>query len=250
MGRYCVNCGAELVKDSNYCTKCGKRVVDATADNPNSEKPVSISDNNFKSFVNAGSKEDVIRNLEQLEHYFSSKEKQYNIRNGYINYFNTVKKPGVFAWILAGGALSFVFYFLLYGITSIDIGLIGFFCVWIAITIGGYFHFKNKTQRNINNTRIALEKLENELKEHYARAPNCIIAFEYSEPEIIRRLIVLLNNGRADTLKEAINVMLDDIHKQAMLNKQEEIAKSSKNAADAASTAGVLVGISLLTRKR
>lgn len=250
VGRYCINCGSELVEGSNYCPKCGNKVTNATADKPNSEKQASIPSNDFKSSVNDVSKEDVIRNLERLKNYFSSKETQYNLRNNYINYLNTVKKPGLFAWILGGGALSFVFYFLLFAITSIDIGGIGFFGVWIAITIGGYIHFKKKTESNIANTRLALEKLENELNEHYAKASNCIIAFEYSEPEIIQRLIVLLSNGRADTLKEAINVMLDDIHKQSMLNKQAEIAKNSKDSANAATATGLLVGISLLTRKR
>lgn len=250
MERFCTSCGTIIVEGSRFCSNCGKQIKESSTDISDTEQNRQTVNRPIESKVAAESKESLIEELERLRIYFASREAQYNLRNKYINYLNTVTRPKVFAWIIAGGIISFVFYFIFYFITSIDTGSIGLFGVWIFVSIGGYIHFKNKTEQDIKNTQNALIKMENELKEYYDNARNCIIAFDYSEPAIIQNLIGVLINGRADSLKEAINVMLDDIHKQSMLAKQAEIAKNSKDIAKASETTSLLVGISLLSKRR
>ena len=56
------------------------------------------------------------------------------------------------------------------------------------------------------------------------------LAFEYSNPRIISNLIKLIELGRADSLKEAINYMIDDQQKAELIKLQ----KNAKFSADAA----------------
>ena len=52
-------------------------------------------------------------------------------------------------------------------------------------------------------------------------------------------------------MKDSINCMLDDLYKQQMLTKQDEISKNVKNAADSAGAAALFsAGTFLNTRKK
>ena len=245
MDSFCTKCGNKLVPDSIFCQKCGNKVkkdINAKENNEEEKQPqIEVETKN-----SMGSKNDIIIELEKERKYFLSKEMLYNQRNGYINYLNTVKKPSVVAWFFGGGVLAVILYILLVLVISIDIGA-GLLVLWIIISIWGYVHFNNKFKNTVQNTKNVLMNSEAELHNFYNAYLNSIIAFDYSEPAIIQRLITLLQNGRADTLKESINVMLDDIHKHNMLNQQTEIAKNASNAATAT---GLLVGISLLSKRR
>jgi len=137
VGRFCTNCGSELVEGSRFCSKCGSRADDDNVNIPNDVPPVQEKTSPVANVV-TGNKQEIISELKRLHGYFAVKELQYNQRNSYINYLNTVKKPGFFSWLIVGGILSFIFYFLLYLITSIDIGWIGFryfMALWGSYTL-------------------------------------------------------------------------------------------------------------------
>ena len=75
------------------------------------------------------------------------------------------------------------------------------------------------------------------LKKHYEKYKNSPVSFEFSDPVYVECFINLLMNGRADSIKEAINIFMDDYHKQQVLQIHEQIAISAKSAAIAASNA-------------
>lgn len=248
MNKFCTVCGRELTEGSRFCPKCGNCIESSNIEEEVIKQKIDINEIGQQTILT--DKSAIITELERLKEYFMNMETQYNQRNSYILFLNTVKAPSVIAWFFGGGVLAFIIYLLLFLALNWDIGGIGFIVVWIAITVGGYMHFKKKNKFEVYNTRMALKTLETELNNFYLDARNCIIAFDYSEPAIIQKLILLLRNGRADSLKEAINVMLDDIHKQTLINQQAEIVRNSENAANSARTTSALVGISLLTKRR
>lgn len=58
--------------------------------------------------------------------------------------------------------------------------------------------------------------IENQLEVYYRDYGYCPIGIEFCDPDIIKSLADVVRTGRADTIKEAINVLLDDAHKTTM----------------------------------
>lgn len=52
-----------------------------------------------------------------------------------------------------------------------------------------------------------------------------LLSLEYCEPSIIDCLVQFIESGRADTLKEALNLYEDQLHKEVMIKLQEEQIK-------------------------
>ncbi|MEI8198746.1 MAG: hypothetical protein WCG21_01690 [Eubacteriales bacterium] len=65
------------------------------------------------------------------------------------------------------------------------------------------------------------------------------MAFIYTNPYIIKEIKNLVTEGRADSMKEAINIMIDEQHNKKMLLNQAEQLAATKDAASAARTAAI-----------
>ena len=81
----------------------------------------------------------------------------------------------------------------------------------------------------INSERIKerFKEVKLELVNNYNNYANCPIGFEYSNPEVIAIIKKTLISGRAESLKEAINIILDDIHKRNLENGIKNIEQLS-----------------------
>ena len=55
--------------------------------------------------------------------------------------------------------------------------------------------------------------LSKELFDHYISYPNCPVGPEYINPQILSLLHSVLLSGRADTVKESINLVIDETHR-------------------------------------
>lgn len=53
-------------------------------------------------------------------------------------------------------------------------------------------------------------QLSVELYNHYLNCPNCPVGPEYINPKALYKIITVLRSGRADTVKESINVIVND----------------------------------------
>lgn len=58
---------------------------------------------------------------------------------------------------------------------------------------------------------------------------DCPIPFNYSHPEVVRQIADYVMNGRASSVKEALNLMHMDEHYRQMLNIQSQILISAQN---------------------
>lgn len=68
---------------------------------------------------------------------------------------------------------------------------------------------------------------------------HCLIGAEYTNPKVITQLANIFRAGRADTIKEAINVLLDDAHKSNVELQAQLSAQAARQAANGAKTAAV-----------
>lgn len=76
-----------------------------------------------------------------------------------------------------------------------------------------------------------LGECESYLLEAYNSYGVCPISYKYAMPDIVSSIEDLILDGRADTVKEAINLIIADEQSAKLLEYQEQIARSSKQTA-------------------
>ena len=66
-----------------------------------------------------------------------------------------------------------------------------------------------------------------ELEEYYLSYGYCAIGMEFTNPRIIYKLADIVRQGRADNIKEAINILFTDAHRDRMEMLAEEMAANT-----------------------
>ena len=118
----------------------------------------------------------------------------------------------------------------------------------IIATIIGIALITNVNKKKENAIRSRQEAIMGELSDHYYQLSYCPVGFEYTYPPILQQLKQIVQTGRADTLKEAINVMIDDNHKSNMETAAFLTAQNSYAAARSARVAAVAGTINLFKK--
>lgn len=236
MERFCSNCGNPISESQKFCSSCGVE-----------------NENSASQSVN---KTELLNELKNAKAYFDVKLSDYEKLRQLKNEFNTdtgVITPKELAQIsipifilsfivmIVSGAADWI---LIFAISTIIAGLsilifIGAIALWI-------YDLKNNNRRYKEHEEKRKEKaknigqLENEIIAYYEAYENCPIAYEYSYPPALNSIISMISVGRADTVKEAINCMIEDEHNAEMLRLQQKTAEEAKKAAKSASKASVI----------
>ena len=254
MKKYCFNCGSELPTGAKFCSQCGKQQKQEAK----AEKQIynqSKVANRISKKDSCSDKDRLISDLERAHIYFQQKQSDYDDFDNLTNKKAEITRPNGGTLFLLGIVLAFVAYFVIY---LVFIELDSMFLFWALMFIGGVIfpiiQF-NKSNTKVNNQIMLIDQqlkgIEKDLHTHFNAYPNSPVSFKYSNPKIIDVLKDNISSGRADNVKDSISCMLDDLYKQQMLKKQDEISKNVKNAADSASAAALFsAGIFLNTRKK
>lgn len=80
-----------------------------------------------------------------------------------------------------------------------------------------------------------LQDCEADLVQAYLSYGECPISYKYAMPEFVETIQTLIVDGRADTVKEAINLIISDENSAKLLEYQDQIARSGKQTAVATS---------------
>ena len=91
-------------------------------------------------------------------------------------------------------------------------------------------------------------RLSNILNEHYKAYPQCPVGAEYANPEIMEVIMGILESGRADTIKEAINVLIAEVNQAEMQKYLQNIESYAKSASNSASTGAVFAAASFFLK--
>jgi hypothetical protein len=91
-------------------------------------------------------------------------------------------------------------------------------------------------------------RLSNILNEHYKAYPQCPVGAEYANPEIMEVIMGILESGRADTIKEAINVLIAEVNQAEMQKYLQNIEAYAKSASSSASTGAVFAAASFFLK--
>ena len=230
---FCTNCGCELTTTTNFCPNCGAGTGNTI---------VAVKEEVVATSI---SKRDMTLNeISILYNYFLEKNNEFNEFDLVNNKIGKIKKLRN----ILGGLVFFA--------------IIGFFSIFQTP--------KNEIIENILGTLVSLaalgseiaifvfltkkiKKLQNRsnelnqiLTQHYEAYNNCPIGIEYSRPEDITKIYDVVRSGRAETIPEAINLIIDDMHKAKMEHHAAETAAASKETARAAKAAARNTFLNLL----
>lgn len=237
MSKYCIYCRQELPAIATFCFSCGKSQNEKI-----NEIPPTISPQKKSKNLN--------ERLDELIEIFSCKQDIYDLRERSFVQSEKASAQKLLSIILLGIIISFVFYFGLYLVTDIDIGNVGFFLVLAICGVGLPIHVSIKKKSKIQAFQQQVLQANTELKKYYDDSGIKDLAFEYSNPYIIKKIKKKVTLGRAESMKEAINCLIDDEYKEKMLYGQQTQINAAKDAASAAEFAALFsLGIYLNTKK-
>jgi hypothetical protein len=191
----------------------------------------------------------LLTQLKEATFYFSQKSPQYNqlikMEEAAIELtkaFESHKKlsfsnlGNFFLAIFITSATLFTISFYLYMDYQYTSNFLLFTILDIPLILVFYFILQSSKKRKLEKCTQKLDKLNNEknrlltdLYQNYQnfRYPN-LLPFKYTFPGFIEILYEYINDHRANTITEAINLYHDEIHKQNIEKSQKEIIRISK----------------------
>lgn len=256
---FCPTCGAQISQGAGFCASCGNPV---NASSPVAAAPVApamdyqaqmmqaqmMQAQQFQMQKNAV-RQSEINALTQAFNYFNVKRasfQQYDQVCEQLNYFSRGAKGALMVWgiiVLAFGAIMCL------GVFSGEMPLAGALAFLIpggAMLTGGIL-MKANNKRKCAYYQGEYLRLSQELNDYYAAYPQCPVGAEYANPEILELILGVLNSGRADTIKEAINVLISEANQAEMTAYLQNIQAYSQQASARAGTAAIFAAASFFS---
>ena len=185
-------------------------------------------------------KEDLLNAISEMKHKMGFHEKEYEHKKKVQENLEIVqkRKPSVLAVFLIMLILRFLIaednsFFYLSGFERLSfvskfwITLLMLFVVPVIYwCISRILIF-----RKIRKYESQLDSCEQELMKIYESYGTCPISFRYAMPDLVNEIEDMISEGRADTVKEAINYILSDENANRLYDVNSQIAKSSKQTA-------------------
>lgn len=231
---YCVNCGAMLSDGSKFCSACGQ----ATGANHQQR---------FYRDERLQMRSAEIAELDRLIAYFSQKQElfdEYDRVNRQVDYYNRARTHGLLVFgiiltvvsaLLSGLGLSCTCSHLTQGNSSGPEALL--YIIFVPLLLAGIIMivlgivFKKSFDSSAAKTRARFEELTNELYAFYLACPDCTVGCEYVNPSNLAAIRATLQSGRANTIEDAINLLLEDAHREEMQAAVNRAAQYAGNAA-------------------
>ncbi len=242
---FCSSCGSSLLEGVAFCSSCGARVG---APDGMDTLPYQMPAGNMVN-AQAIARQQSMDEMKRTLDYFMVKKVQYDeldATSARIDVLKRYNPAGLLVWgilfgipavglIIAGLCCFLAQWPLAWAIFGPGLGCAPFSAMFISIYVGLTTKYKKELVSRIER----YNELVVELDEYYKAFGYCVVGEEYSNPSILLKIYDVIRAGRADSAKEAINVLLDDAHKTQMeLNSL--IAASAANKA--AKSAGVAAG--------
>ena len=204
---FCPKCGKQILDQSFFCMYCGANIAILTPINQNNQLDFEFQ--NHRKAV----RDSEINLLNNLLQYFSQKKEiydEYDNASELLIYYSNGAKSSLLVW----------------GCILVAFGIFGFFSVndiheymkyalpfilfpGILMLIGGIL-MKVSNRMNYNHFKRNKENLFQELYSYYNTFSDCPIGFKFSNPRILESIMQIIKSGRADTIKESINIMINN----------------------------------------
>lgn len=261
---FCSMCGAELGSGVRFCSKCGAAVNGV----PNNMAVAVVGSGSQVSSLAQAEKtrSETLAEMNKMIMYFGVKQNQYDEYDECVRNLNYLSRPGVsvrynngkLAGQLIGIGIITICFGGFLGLLTFSFGKVGLVLGLIilasAITGGVILIVKGNENRSFNAIQMQREKerligyysnrfseLAQELLTYYKNYGYCATGPSYTNPKILSRLRDLIVSGRAETIKESINLMHQEAH-------NSEMELNAANAASGAMAAAFFTAASFLLK--
>lgn len=248
---FCSQCGTQLLDNMRFCPSCGSPKVEIGA--PKVTAPPK-SDNMFQQTIDIRNQS--LEEINRMIEYFGNKQvlyDEYEQIQYQIEKLNPQPDPNE-TWLQGylrsyrKNFLPFIFIvpLILFGATVASTGgagiLAGLLFIGIGVLLFIYVVNKHNTKtEEIDQSYQSLSRITNELKEHYRSYGPCAVGYEFSNPKILEEIAHIIECGRADTIKEALNRLLEDHHRTYMEIQADMAVRAARQAAISADLAAIAV---------
>ena len=205
---FCRNCGTDM-GGARFCPNCGAAVSgEAVAQ--------------YSAPTGMSPRKQTLAEFDHLMNHFGPKQKWYDDYSAVTAEIEELSKGAGNGWIGAG-------------VISVIIGLFGdSFFLFLAIAAGFValgILAKKKNKKKLETATTRQAKISKKLIEHYEAYGDCPVGFNYTNPIILQAMYELVRDGRANTISEALNRLLDDMKQEEMHRLQVEATEAAKDAA-------------------
>ncbi len=213
----CPNCNGEVKisesREYGFCTYCGTKILFSQ------KTPVNATE----AFTS--NKEAALNELQKIYDFFKPVESSYYAIDSLNMELARIRQSSNTALLIIGvliACLGFLFLgvraILIYGIMFIIVG---------GAFIFGYIRLEQRKNARFKSAQIEIDEYENQIVQRYGEFLNCPIGIDFCHPNVLDTLSTYIRQGRAETIKEAINLMASEMHNAEM----RQIALETRNIA-------------------
>lgn len=205
---FCPHCGQQNIANAIFCNFCGKNIT---------VYPVPNFRNDFQ-LQKQTIRQSELQKLNDTYNYFAPE------RDTFAEYDRVCKRLAHYS---KGASRAL----LIWGCIILSIGIVGMLAnfggnnqeglyhlllafallsIGIGMVVGGVSSIIDHNKKCAYYQHKYCQ-ISHKLFTHYYNYPNCPVGPEYATPDILERLIEIINSGRADTIKESLNLFVQDI---------------------------------------
>lgn len=242
---FCGNCGAEMQEGMRFCASCGTRWGEVgTMPVAASPAPVADSIQNTYNLRNQN-----IGEIRRMINYFGQKQALYDEYESLQEELEKLDPDSSAEDSLHrfrrkhGAKIVCIFLILSFPSFLLKKQVIAALLVVVAGIVVGVIAKRQEIDREvtIDNGYRRISKIASELSDYYANYGQCMVGYEFSNPRILSQIGAIIEKGRADTIKEAINRMLEDNHRSYVELQSAMAARSARQAELAADMTAIAV---------
>lgn len=212
---FCKNCGTDL-NGARFCPNCGSADGEMIVQQPHNVAPMG-----------GNPRSNSLAEMENMQQYFGVKKPQYDKLDALMEKIEKLRSKKKVGWLIAGVLMSLLVWLMASG------GMLWYGVLMFGAVAAGFFYMfylqRKKNKEKIGHLLVEQATIATELMDYYTAYGYCPVGIEYTEPSILYTINDVIRKGRADTPKEAVNILLDDMHKEKM----EQEAARAANAAEA-----------------
>lgn len=146
-------------------------------------------------------KERMLSELNRLQAYFAHIRGKYATLGDLWLMRSQNAEPVLANYTIGGGVATLFFFLILTGFFP-GIPWTFFFAVWLGVTSISYVQAGKAHERRNAKLEADIRGIENEVRKFYNQADGCFLPLDYSDPQVIRELIIGVQNGTITSFRE------------------------------------------------